>query len=210
MNQVTPVTLKVPITIGHVKIQIYVDILCNIWITYSMAIILLSMADIKACFCFGEIHADLTQAFGFIANYLYNLGTAIVFALTTSASSWEAFWQAIVFAKRKDLVVEHKKYLDMFKWEETDPHMMITCAYPWDLNWGIINKNGTRLDLPACIYVDDALMLATDSDLSSSLGCRFCTRLLGSWKHVSRSQYVLIKKLWEIKVWFLYLKESSK
>ncbi len=33
---------------------------------------------------------------------------------------------------------------------------------------------------------------------------------LGSWKHVSRSWYVLIRKLWEIKVWFLYLKESSK
>ncbi len=46
-------------------------------------------------------------------------------------------------------------------------------------------------------------------DLSSLLGCKIWTRLLGSWKHVSRSQYVLIRKLWEIKVWFLYLKESS-
>ncbi len=46
------------------------------------------------------------------------------------------------------------------------------------------------------------------SDLSSLLGCRFWTRLLGSWKQVSRSWYVLIRKLWEIKVWFLYLKES--
>ncbi len=46
-------------------------------------------------------------------------------------------------------------------------------------------------------------------DLSSLLGSKFWTRLLGSWKHVSRSWYVLIRKLWEIKVWFLYLKESS-
>ena len=29
-------------------------------------------------------------------------------------------------------------------------------------NKGIVNKNGTRLDLLACIYVDDALMLGTD------------------------------------------------
>jgi hypothetical protein len=29
-------------------------------------------------------------------------------------------------------------------------------------NQGIVNKNGTRLDLLACIYVDDALMLGTD------------------------------------------------
>ncbi len=90
MNQVTPVALKVPITIGHVKIQIYIDIIQHVN-KFPMAIILLSMADIIACFCFGEIHADLTRAFGFIANYLYNLATAIVFALTTSPSSWEAF-----------------------------------------------------------------------------------------------------------------------
>ncbi len=48
------------------------------------------------------------------------------------------------------------------------------------------------------------------SDLSSLLGSKFWTRLLGSWKHISRSRYVLIRKLVEIKVWFLYLKESSK
>ncbi len=48
-----------------------------------------------------------------------------------------------------------------------------------------------------------------NSDLSSLLGCKFWTRLLGNWKQVSRSWYFLIRKLWEIKVWFLYLKESS-
>ncbi len=48
------------------------------------------------------------------------------------------------------------------------------------------------------------------SDLSSLLGSRFWTGLLGSWKHISRSWYVLIRKSWEIKVWFLYLKESLK
>ncbi len=51
--------------------------------------------------------------------------------------------------------------------------------------------------------------VAENIDLSSLLGSKFWTRLLGSWKHVSRSRYVLIRKLWEIKVWFLYLKESS-
>jgi hypothetical protein len=59
-------------------------------------------------------------------------------------------------------VVKHKKYLNMLKWEETDPHVMTTRAYPCDINQGIINNNGTRVDLLACIYVDDALILATD------------------------------------------------
>jgi hypothetical protein len=48
---VTPVTNKVPITFGQVKIQIYINIY-NTRISYPRAIIiiLLSMADIKACF----------------------------------------------------------------------------------------------------------------------------------------------------------------
>jgi hypothetical protein len=50
----------------------------------------------------------------------------------------------------------------MMKWEETDPYMMITHAYPCDINWGIINKNWTCLDLPARVQFDDALMLVTD------------------------------------------------
>ncbi len=92
------------------------------------------MADIKACFCFGRIHADLTGAFGFIADNLYNLVTEMVFCLTTSASSWEVFQQAIkvltkVSANWRDLVIKHKKYLDMI-WEETDPRVLITRACP--------------------------------------------------------------------------------
>ncbi len=126
-----------------------------------------SMADIKAGFRFGRTHADLTGAFGFIADNLYNLATAMVFGSTTSASSWEAFQQAIkaltkVFANKLDLVVKKKKYLDMLKREETDPCITITRTYPCAINWGIINENGTRLDIPARIYVDNALMLAID------------------------------------------------
>jgi hypothetical protein len=45
------------------------------------------MANIKACFHFGKIHTDLTGAFAFIADDLYNLATAMVFGSTTSASS---------------------------------------------------------------------------------------------------------------------------
>jgi hypothetical protein len=133
MNQVTLVAHEAPITFGHVKIQIYFDIY-NMQISYPIATILLGMADIKACFYFGRIHADLNGTFGFIADDLYNLATAMVFGSTTSASSWEAFWQAIealtkVFANRRDLVVKHKNYPNMLKWDKTNPHVLITHAY---------------------------------------------------------------------------------
>ena len=50
----------------------------------------------------------------------------------------------------------------MLKWDETDPHVTITHAYPCAINQGIINENEICLDLLARIYVDDALMLAID------------------------------------------------
>jgi hypothetical protein len=109
MNHVTPVAKEAPVTFGHVKRQIYVDIY-NTRISYPTATILLGLANVKGCFRYPRIHADLTGAFGFIAEKLYNLATATVFGLTASTSSWEAFRQAIealtkVFANRPNLVI---------------------------------------------------------------------------------------------------------
>jgi hypothetical protein len=66
MNQVTPLIHEAPITFGHVKMQLYTDIY-NTRISYLTFTILLTMADVKACFCFPCIHADLTRAFSFLA-----------------------------------------------------------------------------------------------------------------------------------------------
>ena len=74
MNQVTPVTQEAPVMFGHVKSQIYTDIY-NTCISYPTAMILLGLADLKACFRYPRIHADLTGAFGFIAEDLNNLAT---------------------------------------------------------------------------------------------------------------------------------------
>ncbi len=168
MNQVTPVAKEAPVTFGHVKCQIYMDIY-NTGISYPTATILLDLADVKACFRYPRIHADLTGAFGFIADKLYYLATAMVFGSTASASSWEAFRQAIkalmkVFANRPDLVIRHKKIIDMVKWEEIDPSAKLTPAFSCTINCGIMDDAGKRRDLPARIYIDDALMLALHAD----------------------------------------------
>jgi hypothetical protein len=65
MNQVTSITHETPITFEHVKMQLYIDIY-NTRVSYPTFTILLAMADVKACFCFPCIHADLTGAFGFL------------------------------------------------------------------------------------------------------------------------------------------------
>jgi hypothetical protein len=168
MNQVKPVAQEAPVTYGHVKSRIYMDIY-NTRISYSTATILLGLADVKAYFWCPRIHADLTGAFGYIADKLYNLTTAMVFGSTASASSWEAFRQAIkaltkVFANRPDLVIKHKKFIDMLKWEEIDPSAQLTPAFFCTINCGIIDEARNWMDLPACIYVNDALFLALDVD----------------------------------------------
>ncbi len=168
MNQVTPVAQEAPVTFGHVKSPIYMDIY-NTHISYPTATILLGLADVKACFRYPRIHADLIGAFGFIADELYNLATAMVFGSTVSPSSWEAFRQAIkaltkVFANRPNLVVKHKKFIDMLKWEKIDPSAELTPSFTCTINCGIMDDARNWIDLPARIYVDDALMLALGVD----------------------------------------------
>jgi hypothetical protein len=90
MDQVTPVSHEAPITFGHIKIQLYIDIY-NTRISHPTVTILLGMANIKECLCFLQIHPNLTGAFGFMAGDDYNLATAMVFGSTMSASSWEPF-----------------------------------------------------------------------------------------------------------------------
>ncbi len=160
MNQVTPVAQEAPVTFGHVKSQIYMDIY-NMRIGYPTATILLGLADAKACFRYTRIHTVLTGAFSFIADK--------VFGLTASASSWEAFRQAIkaltkVFANRPNLVVKHKTFTNMLKWEEIDPSAELTPKLSCTINCGIMDDAGNWMDLPACIYVNNALMLALDVD----------------------------------------------
>ncbi len=167
MNDITPVAKESPIAFGHVKMQIFIDIY-NMRISYPNERILIALADIKA-FWFARIHADLTGAFGFLANDLYNLATAMVFGSTTSASSWESFRQAIealtiVFANRSDLVSNHKRFLDMIQWEIFDQTIDIVPAVSCNIIRGIMDEAGNPINLPARIYVDDAIMLSSNAN----------------------------------------------
>jgi hypothetical protein len=167
MNQVTPITCDASITFGHVKIQLYIDIYKSV--NYPTFIHLLAMADVKAFFCFPCIHADLTGAFGFLAGGYFNLATAMVFGSTASASSWEPFHSAIqallaVYTHCHDLIKKHRKFLDMISWATQDPALDLARAIPCLINTGVLNDQGNKALLPARIYVDDALTLATSKE----------------------------------------------
>ncbi len=155
MNQVTSITREAPITFRHVKMQLYIDIY-NTCIAYPTFIILLAMADVKACFCFPCIHADLTGAFGFLARGYFNLATIMVVGSTTSASSWEPFRCAIqalsvVYAHHCDLIKKHRKFLNMISWATLDPTPDLARAIPCSISTGVPDNQGNRVPLPARI-----------------------------------------------------------
>jgi hypothetical protein len=164
MNQVTLVTCEAPITFGHVKMQMYIDIY-NTHFTFLTFIILLAMADVKAFFCFPCIHADLTGAFGFLGRGYFNLATAMVFGSTPSASSWEPFQHAIqtlsvVYAHCRDIIEKHRKFLNRISWATLDPAPDLARAIPCSINTGVLDNQGNRVPLPARIHVNNALTLA--------------------------------------------------
>ncbi len=127
------------------------------------------MADVKACFHFPHIHADLTGAFGFLSGGYFNLATAMVFGSTASASSWEPFRCAIqalsvAYAHRHDLIDKHRKFLNMISWAPLDQALDLAKAVPCSINTGVLNDQGMKVPLPARIYVNNALTLATSKE----------------------------------------------
>ena len=135
-------------------------------ISYPDMPILLGTADIKSCFRFARIHADLTGAFGFNVDGFFNFATAMVFGSKASASSWEPFHGVIenlsvIYADCPDLVAKHKHYLDMIKWTTLDPSITPTRAKQCPINLGVRDAFGMTKHLPVQIYVDDALLMAT-------------------------------------------------
>ncbi len=112
------------------------------------------------CFQFLGVHADVTGAFGFMAEKMYFLATSMVFGSNTSVSSWEPFRRAIEalileYSMRSDSIKKHKHLLDMLVWEDDNIDVAdMVQATKCPLNPGIPNLDGT---LEAYIYIDDIL-----------------------------------------------------
>jgi hypothetical protein len=164
LNDMTTTEFEASITFGAAKLKLLQRIY-NWRISDPNSKIFLALADITACFRFPRVHADLTGAFGFMAEKMYFLATSMVFGSNASASSWEPFRRAIEaliidYSTRLDLISKHKDLLDMLKWEDEDTHIgEFVRAVACPLNPGIQDLNGF---LEAFIYVDDILASANN------------------------------------------------
>jgi hypothetical protein len=174
LNEYTPTKFESNINFGNAKMNLLIRI--YIWrISYPQMKIFLALADITACFCFPRIHADLTGAFGFMAENLYFLATSMVFGSNAATSSWEPFRRAIqslipIYSMRTDLISKHKCLLDMLVREDGDtPTCQLIQAEKCQINPGIPDQHGP---LEAYIYVDDIL--------ASAVGKQTMLRLLAA------------------------------
>jgi hypothetical protein len=59
---------------------------------------------------------------------------------------------------------ETQKNLDMIFWAPLDPAPDLAKAVPCSINTGVLNNQGTKVPLPARIYVDNALTLTTSKE----------------------------------------------
>jgi hypothetical protein len=107
----------------------------------------LALADITACFRFPRIHADLTGAFGFMAEQSFFFAPSMVFGSNVSASSWEPFRRAIqslipIFLMRNDLIAKHKTLLDMLVWlDDNTLDSTLVQAFGCPINPGIPDQH---------------------------------------------------------------------
>ncbi len=85
-NHITMTDLKAIIDFGQAKMKLFMNIY-NWCVSFPNKTIYLVLADITACFCFPKISAEVTSAFGFLAEGLYFLSTGHVFGSYTSANS---------------------------------------------------------------------------------------------------------------------------
>jgi hypothetical protein len=173
LNEYTSAEFEADIDFGNAKMNLLIRIY-NWRISYPQMKIFLALADITACFRFPRIHADLTGAFGFMAENLYFLATSMVFGYNASASSWEPFRRAIqslilVYSMRPDLITKHKTLLDMLVWDDDDTQSELVQAVKRQINLGILDQDGL---LEAYIYVDDIL--------ASAVGRQMMLRLLAA------------------------------
>ena len=90
LNEITPTKFEVTIEFRKSKINLLTTIY-NLRVSHPRKRIYLALVDITACFSFPRFYADVTGAFGFMAEDLYFLATSMVFGSNASASSWEPF-----------------------------------------------------------------------------------------------------------------------
>jgi hypothetical protein len=59
---------------------------------------------------------------------------------------------------------KNKKKLDMISWATLDPAPDLAIAVPCSINTGVFNNQGMKVPLPARIYIDNDLILATSKE----------------------------------------------
>ncbi len=138
LNEMTPIDNEAGIDFGRANMKFLTSIY-NWRISYPDKTIYIALANIMACFCFPRISADITGAFGFVADDHFFFATSHVFGSNTSASSWEPLRRSIealipVYMSNSSLVEKHAELLSMIKWDKSNINIPKTCTHACKIN----------------------------------------------------------------------------
>jgi hypothetical protein len=89
-----------------------------------------------------------------------------VFGSNTSASSWKPLLQARkklipIYFERDDLVIKHKNYIDILKWQDKTGILDLVQAKLCKINGSILDALENLIPPTAKIYVDDIMQTAS-------------------------------------------------
>ena len=174
LNEQTSMEFEAIVDFGTAKMRLLISIY-NWRISFPKETIYVALADVTTCFRFPWIAADLTGAFGFVADGMYFVVNSHVFGSNTSCSSWEPFRWAIqaltrIYLERTDLIKKHAELLSLLKWDDLlAASQSITPAVPCALNQGVLNHNGNVIAINGNIYVDDILSAGVPKDYVNKL-----------------------------------------
>jgi hypothetical protein len=175
LNEQTSTEFEAIVDFGTAKMRLLISIY-NWRISFPKETIYVALADVTACFRVHRIAADLTGAFGFVADGMYFVVNSHVFGSNTSCSSWEPFRQAIqvlmrIYLEQTDLIKNHAELLSLLKWDDLvlAASQSMPPAVPCTLNQGVLNHNGNVIATNGNIYVDDILGVGVSKDYVNKL-----------------------------------------
>ncbi len=73
----------------------------------------------------------------------------------------------------------------MISWATLDPAPDLARAIPCSINTGVLDDQGNKVPLPARIYVEDALTLATSKENMEQVLAALIEATLQSWAHLT-------------------------
>jgi len=163
VNSMTHVKYEPEVTFGQALPKHLIRI-WNLRISYPEKDILLWDDDATGAFRQCKLHPDIAQVFSFIIEQLLFVPCGNTFGSNTSPANWEPVRRAREALAQKlfsdsSLIAKHKEYIARVMFcPPPSASVVFTQAFPDSIHTGVRQADGTPVNTPHNMYVDDNLI----------------------------------------------------